>query len=72
MITREELIEQLIELGFEPFDNSKIYKCELRATNTTQTLHILIRKNGVDYQFDNDSKVRNHYVTIQHQTKTGR
>jgi len=61
MIRRKQLIKKLIELGFEPFDSSKTYKCALRATNKTQTLDILIRKNGVDYQFDNDTKVRNHY-----------
>jgi hypothetical protein len=62
MITREELIEKLVTIGFELYDSSSsTYRCELVASNETQQLTILIRKNGVDYQFDNDTKVRNHY-----------
>ena len=51
-MTREELIEKLINIGFEFTTNLKGYRCELTTSNETQTLSILIRKRGIDYLFD--------------------
>ncbi len=54
---RDELINELCNLGFQKYETRcSTWMYALVATNTQQTIYILIRKRGVDFKIYNEIK----------------